>query len=178
MIRIAKKADLAAVGGGYRSLLLFEREHGTSSNWVLDLYPTEDYAAAKIAAGEMFVLEEDGAVRGSMVLNGDQPREYADVPWLFPADGGEVLVVHTLCVPPAESGRGYGGRMVSFAKACAAEWGKRVIRIDTWAENEAAKRLYLREGFRLAGYGESLLQGVIPEEQAFFEWRVGRDEKG
>ena len=27
MIRIAKKADLAAVVGGYRSLLLFEREH-------------------------------------------------------------------------------------------------------------------------------------------------------
>lgn len=49
------------------------------------------------------------------------------------------------------------------------EQGCRVMRIDTHAENEPAKKLYRKNGFRIVGYGESLLEGLIPEKQVFLE---------
>lgn len=120
----------------------------------------------------MYVLEEEGEVRGSMILNHLQAKEYAGVPWLYPAEGEEVLVVHTLCIPPRMAGRGYGCAMVRFAQSQAARLGCRVIRIDTYEHNEPAKSLYLKSGFRIAGHGTSLLEGVIEEEQVFLECKV------
>ena len=44
MIRIATKADIPHVAATYCELLTYEQEHGTHSNWVLDVYPTEETA--------------------------------------------------------------------------------------------------------------------------------------
>jgi ribosomal protein S18 acetylase RimI-like enzyme len=63
-------------------------------------------------------------------------------------------------------------KMVEYAKALAAENGCAVIRLDTFAHNEPARNLYLRNGFRIAGYGRILLQGLIDEEQVYLECEV------
>ncbi len=169
MIRVAGVADIAAM---YTELLVFEQEHGSNSNWKLGVYPTIAVPERAVPASTMYVLEEEGEVRGSMILNHLQAKEYADVPWLYPAEGEEVLVVHTLCIPPRMAGRGYGRAMVRFAQSQAARLGCRVIRIDTYEHNEPAKSLYLKSGFRIAGHGTSLLEGVIEEEQVFLECKV------
>lgn len=62
--------------------------------------------------------------------------------------------------------------MVEYAKAFAAETGCSPIRIDTYAHSEPAKKLYLQSGFRIAGYGRILLQGLVAEEQVYLEWEV------
>ena len=72
-----------------------------------------------------------------------------------------MLVIHTLCNPPQKAGHGYGRQMVEYAKRYAAEVGCTTIRIDTYVHNEPTKRLYLKNGFRIAGYGQILLQGLI-----------------
>lgn len=59
--------------------------------------------------------------------------------------------------------------MVEYAKHYAAESGCTVIHIDTYAHNKPAKRLYLKNSFRIAGCGRSLLQGLIEEEQVYLE---------
>ena len=46
------------------------------------------------------------------------------------------------------------------------------MRIDTYAHNEPAKSLYQKNGFRIAGYYESLLEGLIKEELAFLEYKI------
>lgn len=127
----------------------------------------------KVPAGEMFVLEERDSICASMVLNHDQAEEYKDIPWSFAADESQVLVIHTLCIPPDKAGHGYGGEMVRFAEEYAKKSGCTVIRIDTFAHNEPVKSLYRKNGFRIAGYGHILLQGLIPEEQVYLERRVG-----
>lgn len=172
MIRKATAADLPAIAKGYRDLLLYERDHGSSTNWVLDLYPTGQTAERALERDDLYVLEDEGAYRGSMILNQDQAEEYGAVEWLYPATVEEVLVVHTLCIPPQQAGKGYGRQMVTFALEEARRKGCKVVRLDTWAENHPAASLYQKMGFRLAGTGRILLQGVIEEEQIYLERQV------
>lgn len=172
MIRKAATADIAAIGETYDALLTQEKEHGGFSNWELGVYPTVKVAEEKVPRGEMYVLEEDGAICASMVLNGDQAEEYAAVSWQFEAAPECVLVIHTLCIPLQQAGRGYGTQMVAFAKAYAKAHGCTVIRIDTYAHNEPAKRLYQKNGFRIAGWGRIKLQGLIDEDQVYLECRL------
>lgn len=61
---------------------------------------------------------------------------------------------------------------MEYARTFAAETGCSTIRIDTFAHNEPAKKLYLQNGFRIAGYGRILLQGLIDEEQVYMECEV------
>lgn len=172
MIRSAEKQDIFEIAETYTELLQYEVENGSNSNWKLNVYPTIDVPKSKIPIGTMYVLEEVGEICASMVLNQEQPQEYADIPWESPAANEQVLVIHTLCIPPQKSGKGYGRKMVGFAKEYALQHSCTVIRIDTYAYNEPAKKLYRKNGFRIAGYGRILLQGLIDEEQVYLECEV------
>ena len=169
MIRKAERKDIAAIGETYTELLTHEKKHGGFSNWELGVYPTVRVAEEKVPCGEMFVLEEDGRICASMVLNSDQAEEYAAVPWKYEAASAQVLVIHTLCIPPQQAGRGYGTQMVAYAKEYAIAHGCTVIRIDTYAHNEPDKQLYQKNGFRIAGWGKIKLQGLIDEDQVYLE---------
>lgn len=172
MIRKAIPSDIAAITTTYNDLLVYEEQNGNISNWKLGVYPTIAVPKSKVPTGTMYVLEENGEICASMVLNHEQADEYTDIAWKYPGDDTTVLVIHTLCVPPQKAGHGYGQRMVQFAKDYAAQLCCSTIRIDTYAYNEPAKRLYQKNGFRIAGYGNILLQGLIEEEQVFLECEV------
>ena len=169
MIRKAVWTDIPAIARTYEELLTYEAEHGSNSRWQLGVYPTAAVAERRVPEGTMYVLEEAGEICASMILNHEQAPEYDTMDWLYPAAAEEVLVLHTLCIPPQKAGCGYGQKMVAYAKSLGREQGCRVMRIDTHAENEPAKKLYQKNGFRIVGYGESLLEGLIPEKQVFLE---------
>lgn len=139
MIRKAEKADIAAIADTYTRLLTYEQQHNSHSNWKLGVYPTIDVPESKVPTGTMYVLEENDEICASMVLNNDQAPEYSDIEWKYSAAGEQVLVIHTLCIPPQKAGNGYGRKMVEFAKEYALKHGCTVIRIDTYAHNEPAK---------------------------------------
>ena len=107
MIRLVCEKDILTVADTYRSLLTYEKVNGESSNWELDVYPTTRVPEEKIPLKQMYVLEENGEICASMVLNYDQVEEYNDIPWLYPAE--EALVVHTLF--PMARGEIPGGSM-------------------------------------------------------------------
>lgn len=166
MIRKATASNIPAVAAAYEELLLHEEACGTHSNWRRGLYPVRATAEGALLEGTLFVLDDKGTIRGSLILNEKEPAEYSAVPWQYT---GNVLVAHTLCIPPSSAGQGFGRTFMTFAL----EWGKQkgydAFRLDTWAHNEPAAALYRSLGFRLAGSGEALLQGVIPETLIFFE---------
>ncbi len=172
MIRKADVKDIAEIGKTYTELLLHEAEQGGYSNWRLGVYPTEKTAEDAVARGTMFVLEEEGEICASMVLNQSQAAEYASIPWEYEAEPEEVLVIHTLCIPPSKAGRGYGKQMAAYAKKYALDMGLKVMRIDTFSGNEPAKGLYQKNGFRIAGYAHVLHEGVIEEELVYLECRM------
>lgn len=174
-IRLATETDIPTIADTYTALLTYEEENGSNSNWKLNVYPTILVPKEKIPLREMYVLEEDNAICASMVLNKDQAEEYSAIDWKYPAENSQVLVIHTLCIPPDRAGHGYGTRMVAFAKEFARTTACSVIRIDTYAHNRPAKALYMKNGFRIAGYGDIVLQGLIPEEQVYLEYKVEDD---
>ena len=172
MIRRAQAGDIDAVERQYTELLVYEQEHGSRTNWKLGVYPTRAVAERGVADGALYVMEEDGEVCASMLLNSVQLDAYAAIPWGYEAAPEKVFVIHTLCVPPSQAGRGIGTRMVRFALEEAARRGCEVMRLDTWENNKPAEKLYLRLGFRHAGKASVLFEGAIAENLIFLEKRI------
>ncbi len=172
MIRPAVPKDIDAVEKGYNELLLYEKENGTSSNWVYGLYPVRETAENALREGALYVAEEDGIICGSAVLNQHQPQEYKKGSWKYEADENNVLVIHTLCIAPSYKGRGLGTAFVKYAEELALKMNCTVIRFDTWAGNTAAASLYAKLGYENAGGADAMLAGVIPEKQIFFEKKL------
>lgn len=85
MIRKAEKEDIAAVSASYHELFAYEAEHGSTTNWADGVYPTADTAERSLNANSLYVLESDGTLCGSMILNQFQPNEYRQISWQYPA---------------------------------------------------------------------------------------------
>lgn len=173
MIRKAEDSDLAGVVAGYLERMEYELIHGAFTLWKIGVYPTLDTAREAFQAGTLYLLEEDGAICASMILNETQSPEYADVPWKYPAALGEVLVLHTLCVPPSKSGRGYGKKITQFAVQEAGRLGYRVMRLDTGTRNKPAMAIYTGAGFEIS---KSIpippREGRPADEHCFMECKI------
>ena len=107
MIRPATAADLPRISDLYDAILTREETGGpVYTNWQRGKYPTEDTARQALEAGTLYVGEEGGVLWGVVNLNGVQLPEYGAIPWSLPAREDQVGVIHTLCIHPAQSGRG------------------------------------------------------------------------
>lgn len=172
MIRKATKSDIESVCATYAELFAYEKIHGSTCHWVEGVYPTPAVASNAFEQGSLFVLENNGAICASMILNQNQAPEYANINWEIDAPPDKVLVIHTLCVPPSCSGRGYATQMLKFAIDFGRRLGCCVIRMDTYSGNEPAKQLYLNNGFKLSGKSEMMLNGVLKEELVCLERKI------
>lgn len=176
MIRLAKRDDISKVAKTYEELLIYEKENGSFSNWQLNVYPTIATAQKAYNDGTLYILEEvfeeKTEICSSVILNKNQAPEYKEINWKFQASDNEVFVIHTLCTPPSKASKGYGKQIINFAIDLAKELNCKVIRLDTWAENKPAAKLYNKLGFRLAGYADFNLAGLIKEKQVFFEMNL------
>jgi ribosomal protein S18 acetylase RimI-like enzyme len=107
----------------------------------------EDYAA-RIAAGEVTVLEDEGVVVGFAVLENHDAA----------------LMLDNIAVDPAGQGKGYGRRLLDFTEAEARRRGYSAIELYTnevMVENLALyrKRGYVETGRRtVAGYRRIFLR--------------------
>lgn len=163
MIRKAAAADLPRIGEIYEAIFDKEDQGPVYTNWLRGTYPTVDSARQVLEAGTLYVGEEDGALWGVVNLNGVQLPEYDQIPWTIPAEREEVGVIHTLCIHPAQSGKGLAKRMVAFCEETARAQGKTVIRLDTWEGNAPTNHLYPSIGYGFAGSTEFFFQGYIRE---------------
>jgi len=92
---------------------------------------TDDYAA-RIAAGQAFVLEAvDGRMLGAVVLE-DKP---------------DALLLDNIAIDPEMQGQRLGRILMDFVEAEARRRGYRLIRLYTNAAMEANLRLYEHLGF-------------------------------
>lgn len=163
MIRKATTADLPQIGAIYEAIFDKEDQGPVYTNWLRGSYPTTEDARQALEAGTLYVGEEDGALWGVVNLNGIQLPEYDQIPWSIPAEREEVGVIHTLCIHPGQSGKGYAKQMAAFCEETARAQGKTVIRLDTWEGNVPANHLYPSIGYRFAGGTEFFFHGYIHE---------------
>ncbi len=172
MIRKGTAADLDGCAQVYDAHLNHEAATVSYTNWIKGAYPTRATAEKALAAGTLYVDEEDGVIVGCANLNHIQPAEYAKIPWTIPAREEEVLVIHTLVFRPTHTGGGRGRRFVAFAEELAKSQGCKVIRLDTYEGNEPAKAFYPKLGYRYAGLTEFFFEQVIWENLVCYEKAV------
>lgn len=173
MIRKAVQQDIEQVEKSYLELLLYEQEHGAYTAWKSGVYPTRETAEKSFADGHLYVMEQDGEICASIIVNQVQPREYDKIKWKYPAQSEEVMVIHLLCVRPSKAGAGIGKAMVRFAIEEGKRCNCRTIRLDTGAQNKPAAALYKKLGFELAGTTTMAIGGLIAHKNhLFFEKNI------
>lgn len=177
MIRKAMQQDIDAIATGYQRLLEHEAATVSYTNWKPGIYPVRADAQRAFENGTLYVLEEEGQVCASMILNQHQAEAYAEMDWQYPADPSRVLVIHTLTMPPEMSGRGHGTRMVRFAMEEARRMGCTVIRLDTYVGNTPAQRLYQKLGFRISGRRLVSHHGLFDSELFYLECDLNPKEE-
>jgi ribosomal protein S18 acetylase RimI-like enzyme len=113
------------------------------------LYPTRATIEDDIRRGALYVLEDEaGRCIGCVALDQRQADEYRELAW---TTREPALVVHRLCVDPAEQGRGLADELMTFAESHAAERGCASVRLDAYTGNSRSERLYRRRGYREVG---------------------------
>lgn len=158
--RKAAAADIPAITAIYDHTHDLEERGETTIGWIRGVYPTEETAREALDADDLFVMEEDGAVVAAARINQAQVDCYARANWSFDAAPEQVMVLHTLVVEPAQKGHGFGPQFVQFYEDYARAHGCPVLRIDTNARNQAARRLYARLGYREADIVDCNFNGI------------------
>lgn len=172
MIRKAEKKDIAAVAAIYEAIHTEEEQGNCTTGWIRGIYPTLQTAENALGAGELYVLEEAGAIVAAARINGEQDPAYGKVDWAYPAKAEEVLVLHTLVVHPKAGGKGCGSRFVAFYEQLAAAQGRTVLRMDTNRKNQRAREMYARRGYREAGLVPCTFNGLEGIELICLEKKI------
>ena len=93
--------------------------------------PMDDDYEARVSAGEAWVLEEAGAVRGVLVL----------------VDHADHLLLENVAVEPARRGKGDGRALLDFAEAEARRRGLPEVHLYTNEKMERNIALYAARGY-------------------------------
>ena len=160
MIRKAEKKDLAAVEKLYREIHDAEEAGLITTGWLRGIYPVKATAEAALSRDDLFVLEEDGRVLGSGIINQKQVDVYEGAPWRCQVPDDQVCVLHTLVISPAARGKGYGRAFIRFYEGYALERGCGELRIDTNERNLAARAMYRKYGYREIAVVPTVFNGI------------------
>ena len=141
MIRLAKPGDLPRLLEIYEQAKEYMRHTGNPTQWAGN-YPGQQRLLGDIAAGQLYVLEEDGLHACFMLAPGPDPT-YALIEgqWGFDTPYG---VLHRV------ASDGSIRRVLQKAVDFAAQRFDH-LRIDTHADNAPMQRALAREGFVLRG---------------------------
>ena len=119
--------------------------------WRRDIYPTRQDAERGVAAGELYVAVEQGAIAGTMILRQGQEPGYRTARWGRELTDSEVLTVYTFAVHPGHAGKGVGAAMLAFAERLAAAQGKNNGRSAGRELSAASKGLFQGKTGQIAG---------------------------
>lgn len=147
IIRKAEARDLDAIESIYNNVLLKEEEGEVIIGWERGIYPRRETAEAALKRNDIFVMEDEGAIVGSGIINKEQVDVYEKANWKYKAKDSEVMVLHTLVIDPNKSGKGYGKKFVEFYEDYARTNDCKYLRMDTNEKNKAARSLYTKLDF-------------------------------
>jgi len=123
-------------------------QDGGSDQWD-ESYPNREVISGDLERGTLYVCEEAGDVAGIIVLDENQAEEYSAIDWM--QNEGPHLIMHRLAVHPQIQGKGIARRLIAFAEDYAARGGYTSIRLDTYAKNTSALKLYNSLNYDLRG---------------------------
>ena len=159
-IRKAVTADINAVERIYNEIHQAESDGKYTTGWIKDVYPVRSTAEAALLRGDLFVLEDEGEIRGAGIINQIQVDVYAAAGWKHTVPDDEVCVFHTLVISPRFPGKGYGRQFMSFYENYAQDHGWTELRIDTNERNVTARKLYHELGYEEIGVVPTVFNNI------------------
>jgi ribosomal protein S18 acetylase RimI-like enzyme len=114
-----------------------------------DFYPTAEVFTEDISNQTLYIIRDTESYPGIIVLDHQQPPEYADISW--PDHNGKFIVVHRLAVNPKFHKQGIARKLMDFAENFARENNYSSVRLDAYSGNPAANALYENRGYQKTG---------------------------
>lgn len=114
-----------------------------------DSYPNKQAFLNDLQRRELYVIEIDSTVIGSIVISTYKDPEYEDVKWLTPDSSN--YYIHRLAVDPEYQGKGYAKELMDFAEDMAIKNSIASIRLDTFSKNPRNNRFYAARGYKKLG---------------------------
>ena len=173
IIRKAVLQDISSIAEIYNGICDAQAEGKMVVSWIKGVYPTEDTALAALERDDLFVMEENGNIVGTAVINQKQMDSYYNADWKFPAEDKEVMVLHTLAISPEFGRKGYGSEFVKYYEEYAREKGCPYLRMDTNAINKTARALYKKLGYEEIGIIPCDFNGIPGFQMVLFEKYIG-----
>lgn len=143
MIRKAVIKDLSRIMRMIQAVVLKMNDQG-SKQWD-EHYPAESDYLRDIKRDELFVFEEMGAVFGVCSISKRGHEEYHEINW---STNAPAWTLKRIAVDPNQHGRGIADQLILFAEKLATQAGIYHLHTDTFSENQHAKKLFQRHGFR------------------------------
>ena len=112
-------------------------------------YPNKKAFKKDIERGELFVLELENEIVGSIVISSLMDEEYAPIKWL--TDNNNNVYIHRLAVHPSLQGNGLAQKLMDFAETYAIENNYTSIRLDTFSQNKRNQKFYELRGYKKLG---------------------------
>lgn len=177
MIRKAVSSDLDAVVTIYNEIIQLQEDGAITVGWIRGVYPTRATAEDALRREDLFVIEKDGAILGSAIINQLQVDVYAKAKWRHEVDAEKVWVLHTLTISPKAGGQGLGKQFVEFYERYALERGCCALRMDTNERNHVARKLYKKLGYEEIDIVPTVYNGIPDVNLVLLEKQLGDGEK-
>ena len=148
----AGEQDFLRMQDFYKNLIAKTPDMRQFCPWEYGVYPTDALLKEHIHNGDLYYMEQGGAILAALVLLPYQEENYAwDNPWGAALEDDQVATVHMLGVNPEMLGQGIARRSVEAAIQKAREMGKKAVRLDALSCNLPAQKLYRSMGFAEVG---------------------------
>lgn len=174
VIRKATEKDVDAVEKLYDEIHTAEEENKQQIGWIRGVYPVRATAEMALHREDLFVLEKDGEIYGSGIINSIQVDSYCHGNWQYKVPDEQVCVLHTLVISPGNAGKGYGRAFLDFYEKYALEHGCTELRIDTNAKNTVARSMYGKLGYTEVGVVPTDFNGIPGIKLVLLEKYLGK----
>ena len=109
-------------------------------------YPSKKAFEKDIERSELYVLEKEERIIGTLVISTLMDEEYRPIQWLTP--NNKNIYIHRLAILPGQQGKGFAQKLMDHAENHAREHGFISVRLDTFSQNKRNQRFYEARGYR------------------------------
>lgn len=112
-------------------------------------YPKATTFQSDVNRDELYILEINGQVKGTIVISTLMDEEYTPIKWLTKNENN--IYIHRLAIHPELQGKGYAQQLMGFAEQYAMENNYCSIRLDTFSQNKRNQKFYELRGYKQLG---------------------------
>ncbi len=112
-------------------------------------YPSVTAFIDDTKRNELYVLDINSEVKGTIVISKLMDEEYKPIEWL--TKNSNNIYIHRLAIHPELQGKGYAQHLMDFAEQFAIENNYSSIRLDTFSQNKRNQKFYELRGYNQLG---------------------------